>query len=103
MPAAYSYSWANSVVQKLADKYPRATEDVCEILQISPKILAKYLANNDPVFAQLRDLIHLAHNWANSPNWPGWTTQMLSTLESYVHRKGWERVQKRLDELYFKQ
>lgn len=53
----YSYQWALDVVYGLTDKHTRATEIVCEFYDISPRILALFLAKGDPMWIYLRDRI----------------------------------------------
>lgn len=100
-PAHYSFSWANGVVEKLRRKYARATDTVEAILAISDRDLAKYLANADPVFPKLRDMIHIADNWiqrgANLTTNP---TQLACFLTTIRYRTN-QRILDRLDAVNF--
>lgn len=98
-PAHYSYSWAASVVNRLYGKYVRATETVLEMLDISPRDLAKYLAEADPIFPQLRELIHQVDEWQK--RLPGGVLgdSNILLIRDYLHRKGRERLVSRLDEI----
>jgi hypothetical protein len=98
-PAKYSYSWAQSVIDKLKEKYPRATETVCIILDITEKDLAKYLAIGDNIFPQLRELIRMCDNWIKTSSPEADTIQVCSCGSWYLRRKGWERIADRLDEV----
>jgi len=57
LPLKYSFEWALSVVHQLHRKHARATEAVLEVLQISEKQLALYLAHDDPLWKELRDFV----------------------------------------------
>ena len=46
----YPYQWALNVVYRLVEKHTRATETVCQFYDISPRILALYLAKGDPLW-----------------------------------------------------
>lgn len=58
--AKYSRQWGENVVQALKNKHTRATELVCEILEIEEKHLVTYLIYGDPLWNSLRDLIKRA-------------------------------------------
>lgn len=96
-PARYSLSWALSVVYRLKEKYARATELAEENLEISDKDLAKFLAIGDPVFPQIRELVHIYDNYLKVSHLDFSTTQELSEMAYYLRRKGWERLAGRLD------
>jgi hypothetical protein len=55
----YSYDWARSIVAKLYNKYPRATDLLCEGLEITHDNLAYYLAHNDAMWPTLRTCVHI--------------------------------------------
>lgn len=57
LPAVYSRDWGNSVVQRLAEKYGRATEISMELLCMTTDNLVTYLITKDPLFPKLRDFI----------------------------------------------
>lgn len=99
MPASYSYSWAKSVVKQLTGKYARATETVEKILEIDDRILANYLAKGDPVFAQLRALIHTVDSWQRHGGWSGNTPTDVYWFRLQAEQKGYERIVGRLDKL----
>jgi hypothetical protein len=96
-PASYSYSWAMSVVNQLYDKYPRATEVVKEILQITDRHLAAYLANADPLWPDLRNLVKVVDNDLKSCAQPWNTPAHVKCTSIYLRRKGKERLADRLD------
>ena len=53
----YSFRWAESVVESLWKKHPRATESVCEVFHVSRPELARFLAFGDPLWRFFRDLV----------------------------------------------
>lgn len=55
---SYSFRWAESVVSRLTQKYPRATGFLTEFAKIEPRHLAYYLAVDQKVYVQLREAIH---------------------------------------------
>jgi len=99
MPASYSFSWALSVVESLKRKYTRATETVERILDIDDRILANYLAKGDPVFAQLRAIIHTVDSWQRHGGWSGNTPTDVYWLRLQMLQKGYDRPVGRLDKL----
>jgi hypothetical protein len=98
-PARYSYSWAASVVERLKEKYARATDHVETILDITDRDLANFLARGDPVFPQLREFIHIMDNWDRTSQRPDHYLTDVNQISSYIRRKGWERLANRLDEI----
>lgn len=46
----YPYQWALNVVYRLVEKHTRATETICQFYDISPRILALYLAKGDSLW-----------------------------------------------------
>jgi hypothetical protein len=97
IPAKYSYSWALGVVNRLRDKYPRATEDVKRILKVSDRNLAAFLATGDPVFVDLRNLIHFCDNAARPLSNYYTDVELLQRISMFWRSKSGERVKKRVD------
>jgi hypothetical protein len=54
---AYSYRWANEVIQRLHRKHARATEIFCRMYQITLRDLAHYLAIGDSFYVYARERI----------------------------------------------
>lgn len=96
-PANYPVSWALTIVYRLKETYPRATEIVKQNLEINDRNLAVYLARRDPIFPQIRELIHIYDNWLKRTKSDMTTTQELRETAYYLRRKGWERLADRLD------
>jgi len=53
----YSLGWAASVVDRLVEKYPRATDVICRVYGINRYDLVKYLAKPDDMWIYLRERI----------------------------------------------
>lgn len=51
----YSKKWAMEVLGRYTDAHPRATEFLCESLQISESQLSNYIRYNDPLWTPLRE------------------------------------------------
>lgn len=58
MNHCYSLTWAKSVVDRLADKYPRALSIFVEITGITRRMLAKLLADGRMEYNVCKVLIH---------------------------------------------
>lgn len=97
--AHYSLRWAESIVQKVEDKYARGYSFTKEILALEDKDLAMYLARGDPLWPKLRNLARFLQACADG----GWNSaKMVQELyQSRVYGKE-ERIIKRLDELGFR-
>lgn len=99
----YSLSWAFTVVRRLHDKHARATDFLCEALGIDLKDMAVFLAKKDPVWTQLRDSVKTIENWATGRHGVvrgmDYTPELKCVFKDYLHLKGWERVEKRLDKI----
>lgn len=98
----YSFRWARTVVDNLYQKYPRATEIVCLVLDITQDNLATYLAKGDNVFPVIREFIHIAARWEHVQGFDGWSIQMLSSLKVVMRQKGPDRIRERLDAVSLK-
>ncbi len=98
-PAHYSRSWAENVIKQVAGKYPRATEDVKKILDITDRNLAAYLASGDPLWPKLRLMVQIAANWESRANWQGWTPSNVRYLAIEMRRKGSFRLADRIDKV----
>lgn len=96
MPAHYSYSWARSVIQGFTNKYARATNLAWTFLGITSEDAAKYLARGDPVWPQIRILVHIIDNWELSQGFGGWDATAKSLLRLTIARKGYKRLAERL-------
>jgi hypothetical protein len=96
-PASYPYSWALERAQDLYRAHPRATETVLELLDISLKQLALFLAKRDPVWVDIRDAIHLAENWIRNRGCTTQTFRVEGIFALELRRKGKERLADRLD------
>lgn len=97
MPARYSYRWANGIATDLANKYGRATDIFCEILDISVKDLAKFLANGDEIFAICRNLIHFMDRIGEGSAWKHEITFYRANLRAFCAGKGIKRIVDRID------
>jgi len=98
--ARYSYSWSLGVVNDLKRKYPRATEMMKQILDLSDRNLVAYLATGDPLWPDLRNMVHALDNASDGRRTLDMiytTEQMLSHLRQYWHCKCAERIWKRID------
>jgi len=56
--AGYSFTWALSVVDRLVEKYPRATEIEMAVFSLSRRELAAFLAHGDRFWPFFRDEVH---------------------------------------------
>jgi hypothetical protein len=99
IPAKYSYHWALGVVLSLKRKYPRATETMKRVLRLNDRNLAAYLATGDPLFPDLRNLVHFLDNNGRPLDELYTTTQVLSNIRLYWRCKSKERLLERLDKV----
>lgn len=99
MTAHYSYQWADEVTQSLEEKYTRATIIVMKILCVSHRNLVALLANNDPAFPFIRDLIHSVNRILQMPGKHPTDVEWQVIVRRIVIKRHNERFQKRLDEL----
>lgn len=54
----YSITWARSIVKKLVEKYPRATEILEAEFRLDEEVYADCLRRNDGTWPVLRDITH---------------------------------------------
>jgi hypothetical protein len=105
-PASYSLTWANDVVKHLKNKHARGAEIVEEMLRVTPKQLALYLAKNDPLWKELRNLIKISDNWYRCAHRHYTDVEYIKFIQRNVIKlpdfKGSERLTRRLDELKLK-
>lgn len=95
--AKYSFSWAESVVNKLRKAYPRATEDVMRILDITARNMAAFLAVGDPVFVDIRNLVHFLDNAGNPLSEHYTDDKLIVVIKMNWRSKSGIRIQERLD------
>lgn len=103
----YSLSWAASVVDEVASKYPRATDTICRVYAITRYDLVKYLAKPDPMWNYLRERIKYL---ALCEERTGKAMDYLTVVEwckglhgmKHAHGQG-ERLDKRLNSLRIKE
>lgn len=92
----YPLWWSKRVTYALVDKYARASDLVTEYLGITYTQVAVYLSKCDPVYAQIRQLIHDTDIALAQPsrltNYP----TLVEYLIANSKRRGWERVAGRL-------
>ena len=100
IPAVYSLSWAWRIVEQLESKYPRATEEVYAILGLTTKNMAVLLATKDPLFPDLRNLIHFVDNCGRPLQELYSREGVVNQVRLYWRCKSKLRVEKRLDELW---
>jgi hypothetical protein len=97
---AYSFSWAFNVVQDLKSKYPRATEFVWKLLDITDKHATAFLAFGDKMWIDLRDLTHRTQKWleinARHPDYETYVWYMSTRLESFTGLHEKERLTARI-------
>lgn len=62
-PAAYSFSWALTVVQQAKRKHARVADLWCEFHGLSDRQLAKLIATGRPEWPQLRRALQIFDNW----------------------------------------
>lgn len=98
-PAKYSFSWADGVVKKLTESYPRATEISWRMLGITHRDAVKFLAFGDPVFADLRNLIHFVNSMFISGQNHYTDEEYLARIRLYWRCKSKERIFSRLDKV----
>ena len=98
-PASYSYGWALGRAEELYRAHPRATELVLELLEISLKQAAVFLAKRDPAWVELREAIHIVENWSRKP---GFSPSVLTATDVFydvLRRRNRLRLVGRLDSL----
>lgn len=79
----YSVSWAYSVVNDIKRTYPRATEIVYHLLELSGKKHALLLANKDTLFVSIRTMIQRTNKLLRLHGKEIDTTQIASSLLDY--------------------
>jgi hypothetical protein len=65
LESRYSYNWASSVISKLQESTPRATELTLKMLAMSHRDLAGLLAKGDPGFNITKNIIHYVERFIN--------------------------------------
>jgi len=103
-PYKYALSWAATVVDEVQVRYPRATEIVSKVCNITPYDLAKFIAKPDPLWIYLRKAIQIGHrNMQHAPGTDHYTN-VKRTIEDLLRRKpvlrgaeGFTELQFRLD------
>lgn len=100
MPASYSYNWSRRVVRELTGKYPRASEFVKKLLEITEDNLIAYLASNDPMWPHLRSLMHFVDQMYQYGSQQPDTVTIVKYLRENPFYKTDLRLMKRLDKLY---
>lgn len=98
--ALYSRSWAYGVLYDMCRKYPRATEVVRELLQLTNAQWVNYLVYGDKLWPELRRFVKIVDNWQSRPGWQGWTPYTLLGLRSVLGGMYAARIRIRLDKLY---
>jgi len=97
MPASYSLTWSISVINKLNEKYARASYSVYTFLGILPQQHAYFLANHDKMFVKIRELIKL---WDSLDKYLGkvdHTKHLYSVIMTTWDKNYRERIQIALD------
>ena len=97
----YSVEWSRNIVRRLYEKYPRATDFVCDLLEIKLMELAAFLAHGDPIYPKIRDAIHWADNWERSPNFGGWNYTNVKQFGGLICRRMPGRMSIRVDKVKF--
>lgn len=107
----YAQKWAQEVLGRYEDAHPRATDFLCESLQISRLQLANYIRFNDPLWQVLREGGKIVEHFMQYPCKQG--ARFFSQFEiedqytvvkyfySYVVEKRAERIVKRLDKYWY--
>lgn len=102
--AGYSFTWALSVVDKLCEKYPRATEIEMAVFSLSRRELAAFLAHGDRFWPFFRDQVHELDKRANTIG--SWSVNIMARRRGTLDRIHTvssldlrERVRKRLTSL----
>ena len=96
----YSIIWARDIVQQLTDKHPRATKAVLQMLGISAEEAARYLANGDPVWKDLRDLVKVVNKWMSRRPSDASDAIIFEFLCEFSKRNYSKRVSDRLDKRF---
>lgn len=107
----YAQKWALEVLGRYEDAHPRATDFLCESLQISRLQLANYIRFNDPLWEVLREGGKIVEHYMQYPCKQG--ARFFSQLEiedqytivKYFYdlavEKRADRIVKRLDKYWF--
>lgn len=93
----YSLSWASNVIQRFYAQYTRATDMLCEVLDIGYMDLAKYLASGDPLWPILRTTIHRLNENLKFYGDRYTTEHLLSIFEGKLRVKRFGNQAERLD------
>ena len=93
----YSFKWAATIVDQVQRKYARATEMVCEVLDITPRDLVKYLAYGDPLWHILRTCIANTDNNIKYYGMRYTPTHLLSIFTGKLKEKRFGNQAERLD------
>lgn len=84
IPAHYSYSWALTVVNDALQKHARVSEDFLRFTGLSPRQLARLIAEGRPEWPQLRRMLQILDNWATRS--PGCLTRV-QTFSTFLEGK----------------
>lgn len=98
-PANYSLNWAAGVIKELKNKHARGCNIVEEVLGITDRNLAKYLATGDPLYPKLRQIIKLLDNLSLGAGKHATKAMLVANLGAMADRPGFERIKKRLTDL----
>ncbi len=99
IPAHYSYSWADSVVTRLEEKYARASMILYKSMVITHRNMAAFLATNDKAFPILRQRIHDIDQALEKHGDNLTIVQWRTFLRGQFLGTACERFSKRLDEV----
>jgi len=92
----YSFRWSQNVVAHLYQKHTRATDFALEILDISTRQLAAFLANGDPMWVELRKFIQDIEIWQKYSGLVLHKCVAMELFQIHVRRKYSKRLCDRL-------
>lgn len=95
----YSFTWAEHVVNLLTQKHARGVNAFKRVFEVNDRQLACFLARGDPIWPQIRDIIHLMENWEKKGcSWDIYSTDV-KLLRQHLHRTQRLRLLGRLDKV----
>jgi hypothetical protein len=77
-PAKYSFSWAETIVAKATEKYPRGATLIKNMLLVTDRDMAAYLAHGDDMWPKLRSMMSKGEDLLKNNTRLGATTVLIS-------------------------
>lgn len=101
-PFKYALRWAATIVDEVQCRYTRATDLVCQVCNITPYDLAKFIAKPDPAWNYLKKSIQIcSRNMEHNPRADHYTN-VKRTIADLLRRKPVLRGEEGFTELQYR-